>query len=58
MQKQINSWRKEFSILTIITGSANGKLNRKKRKIFQKYKLTNVMKVIQLTETLKQKVHA
>jgi len=58
MQKQINSWRKEFSIITIITGFANGKLNRKKRKIFQKYKVTNVMKVIQLTETLKQKLHA
>jgi len=38
MQKQINSWRKEFSIITIITGSANGKLNRKKRKIFQNIK--------------------
>ena len=49
MQKQISSWRKELSIIAEMgTGSDNGKLNRKKRKIFQKYR----------TETLKQKVQA
>ena len=38
MQKQISSWRKELSIIAETgTGSDNGKLNRKKRKIFQKY---------------------
>ena len=37
MQKQISSWRKELSIIAETgTGSDNGKLNRKKRKIFQK----------------------
>jgi len=40
------------------TGSDNGKLNRKKRKIFQKYRVTNARKVAQLTETLKQKMQA
>jgi hypothetical protein len=35
MQKQISSWRKELSIMAETgTGSDNGKLNRKKRKIF------------------------
>jgi len=59
MQKQINSWRKELSIIAETgTGSDNGKLNRKKRKIFQKYKVTHVMDVIHLTEPLKQKVLA
>jgi len=58
-QKQISSWRKELSIIAeTVTGSDNGKLNRKKRKIFQKYRVTNVRKVAQLTETLKQKVQA
>ena len=34
MQKQINSWRKVFSIIADTgTGFDNGKLNRKKRKI-------------------------
>ena len=38
MQKQISSWRKELSIIAETgTGSDNGKLNTKKRKIFQKY---------------------
>ena len=38
MQKQISSWRKELSIIAETgTGSDNGKLNRKKRKIFQIY---------------------
>ena len=38
------------------TGSDNGKLNRKKKKIFRKYRVTNDREVAQLTETLKQKV--
>jgi len=54
LQKQINSWRKELSIIAETdTGSDNGKLNRKKRKIFQKYRVTNAREVAQLTETLK-----
>ena len=37
LQKQISSWRKELSVIAETgTGSENGKLNRKKRKIFQK----------------------
>ena len=56
MQKQISTWRKELSITAETgTGSDNGKLNRKKRKIFQKYRVTNAREVAQLTETLKQK---
>ena len=59
MQKRISSGRKELSIIAERgTGSDNGKLNRKKRKIFQKYKVTNAREVAQLTETLKQKVQA
>jgi uncharacterized protein (UPF0303 family) len=40
------------------TSSDNGKFNRKKRKIFQKYRVTNAREVAQLTETLKHKVQA
>ena len=40
------------------TGSDNVKLNRKKRKIFKKYRVTKAREVAQLTETLKQKVQA
>jgi hypothetical protein len=59
MQKQISNWRKEFSILVENgTGCDNGKLNRKKRKIFKKYSVTNAGEVGQLTETFKQKVQA
>jgi len=59
MQKQISSWRRELSIIAETgTGSDNEKLNRKKRKIFQKYKVTNAREVAQLTEILKQKVQA
>jgi len=59
MQKQISNWRKELSILAETgTGSDNGKLTRKKRKIFKKYSVTNAREVGQLTETLKQKVQA
>jgi len=58
-QKQISSWRKELSIIAETgTGSDNGKLNRKNRKIFQKYRVTNTREIAQLTETLKQKVQA
>jgi len=59
MQKQISNWRKELSIIAETgTGSDNGKLNRKKRKIFQKYVVTNTTEVAHLTEILKQKVQA
>ena len=57
MQKQISSWRKALSIIAEAgTGSDNGKLNRKKRKIFQKYRVTNAREFAKLTETMKQKV--
>ena len=57
--KQISNWRKELSIIAETgRGPDNGKLNRKKRKIFKKYSVTNARKVGQLTETLKQKVQA
>jgi len=37
MQKQIGNWRKELSLLAETgTGSDNGKLNRKKSRIFLK----------------------
>jgi len=53
MQKQMSSWRKELSIIAETgTGSDSGKLNKKKRKIFQKYRVTNDSEVAQLTETL------
>ena len=59
MQKQISSWRKELSIIAkIATGSDNAKLNRKKKKIFQKYRVTKAREFAQLTETLKQKMQA
>ena len=56
-QKEINSWRKELPIIAeTVTGSDNGKLSRKKRKIFQKYRMTIAKEVAQLKETLKQKM--
>ena len=59
MQKQICNWRKELSILAETgTGSDNGKLNRKKRKNFQNYSVTNAREVGQLTEALKHKLQA
>jgi hypothetical protein len=59
MQKQISNWRKELPIIAETgTGSDIGKLNRKKKKSFQKYSVTNAREVGQLTETLKQKVQA
>ena len=58
MQRQISNWRKSVPITAANgTGSDNGKL-RNKRKTFQKYSVTNDKKVAQLTQTLKQKVHA
>jgi len=46
MQEQISSWRKELSIKAEIGKfSDNGKLNRKKRKIFQKYRVTDLGKL-------------
>jgi len=59
MPKQISSLRKELSIIAETgTGSDNGKLKRKKMKIFQKYRVADAREVAQLTETLKQKVQA
>jgi len=58
MQRQINHRRNELSIISATgTGSNDGKLNRKKRKIFQNI-VTTVREFAQLTETLKQKVQA
>jgi len=59
MQKQISSWRKELSIIAETgTGSDNGKSNRKKRKIFKKFSVTNAREVAQMTETFKHKMQA
>jgi hypothetical protein len=59
MQNWISSWRKDLSIIAETgTGSDNGKLNRKKREIFKKYRVTNAREVAQLTETMKQKLQA
>jgi hypothetical protein len=56
MHRQISNWRKDLSIIAENgTGSDNGKPNRKKRKIFYIYRVTNAGEVAQLTETLKQK---
>jgi hypothetical protein len=42
MHRQISNWRKDISIPAEIgTGSNNRKLNRKKRKILKKYRVTN-----------------
>ena len=48
--------RLEKSVMN--NGNDNGKLKKKNRKIFKKYKVTNAREVAQLTETLKQKVQA
>jgi hypothetical protein len=59
LQTQISNWRKGISIIAEMgTGPDNSKLNRQKRKIFQKYRVTNAREVAQLIETLKQKVQA
>jgi len=59
MQKQISSRRKELSIIAG-TGTVpdNGDFNRKKTKIFKKYRMTKAREVAQLAEILKQKVQA
>ena len=49
MQRQISNWRREISVLAdTAIGSDSGKLNRKKRKLFQKYKVTNSKEMAQL----------
>jgi hypothetical protein len=59
IQRQISNWRKELSILAKSgPGPDNFKLNVKKRKVFQKYKVTDPKEVAQLIENLKQKIHA
>jgi hypothetical protein len=59
IQRQISNWRVELSILTESgLSSDNIKLNIKKRKIFQKYKVTNAIEIAQLIEELKQKMQA
>ena len=59
MQKQISSWRKQLSIIAETgTGSDNGKLKRKKRKVLKIYRVTNAREFVQFTETLQQKVQA
>lgn len=46
MQKQRSSGREELSIIAETgTGSDNGMLNRKKRKIFKKYRVTSARKL-------------
>jgi hypothetical protein len=44
--------------IDISTGSDNGKPNRKKWKIFKKYRVTNAREFAQLTEKIRQKVQA
>jgi uncharacterized membrane protein len=59
MHRQISNWRKDISIPAEIgTGSNNGKLNRKKKRILKNYRVTNAREFAQLTETIKQKVQA
>jgi hypothetical protein len=59
IQRQISNWRKELSILAESgSGPDKFKLNLKKRKIFQKYKVTDPKEVAQLIENLKQKIQA
>jgi hypothetical protein len=50
---------KDLSILTESgSGSDNIKLNTKRRRIFQKYKVTNAEEAAELIEKLKQKIQA
>jgi hypothetical protein len=59
IQRQISNWRKDLSILAESgPGTNNSKLKVKKRKIFQKYKVTDTKEVAQLIENLKQKIQA
>jgi hypothetical protein len=49
IQRQIGNWRKELSILAESgTHSDSIKQNIKKRKMFQKYNVTNARKIAQL----------
>jgi K+-transporting ATPase c subunit len=58
IQKQINRWTIDLSILTESgSGSDNIKLNTKKG-IFQQYKVTNAEEAAELIEKLKQKIQA
>ena len=51
MHRQISNWRKDISLPAEIgIGSNNGKLNRKKRKILKKFRVTNAREFAQLTE--------
>jgi hypothetical protein len=59
IQRKISNWRKELSILAESgPGPDNSKLNINKRKIFQKYKVTDPKEVAHLIENLKQKLQA
>jgi hypothetical protein len=59
MQKQINRWRKDLSILTESgSGSDNLKPNLKKRRMFQKYKAANTKDAVEAREKLQQKIQA
>jgi surfactin synthase thioesterase subunit len=59
IQKEISNLRKELSILTDSdSGSDKVKLNIRKRKICQKYKITNAKEIAELIEKLNQKVQA
>jgi hypothetical protein len=59
IQRQISSWRRELSILNGSGLSSDIiKLNTKKRKNFQKYKVTNAIAMAQFIEELEQKVQA
>jgi hypothetical protein len=58
IQRQISNWRRELSILTESGSGSDIKLNIKKGKIFQKYKVTNAIQIAQLIEESKQNVQA
>jgi hypothetical protein len=59
MQRQISNWTKDTPVLAETgTGCDNSNLNSKKRKSFEKYKVTNAREVAQPKETFKQKVQA
>jgi len=57
MLKLLSSWRNELPIIAEIgIDTDNGKLNKKKREILEKYIVSNAREVVQLTENLKQKL--
>jgi hypothetical protein len=50
-QRHISNWGKELSILAETgTLTDNGKLNRMKREIFKKYRVSNTKEVARLTD--------